>query len=532
MFTKAFGSRGFALAASAMALALGGCPPTPCGSDVPPGPGIVHTDEGAVRGVLEGTTWVFRGIPYVQPPVGAKRWRAPEALMCRAGLLEANAFGAVCPQRDDDVLGGTGELIGDEDCLSLNIWAPSTPAGGSGYPVLFFIHGGGNQQGSGSKAIYDSPYFAEHGAVQVTINYRVGRLGYLAHPALSAESAQGVSGNYGLLDQMAALDWVRRNIAAFGGDPGRVTIFGESAGGRNVCSLLASPLASGLFQRAIVQSGGCLADTLAEAETNGVTAATDLGCGGAPDPAACLRAVPATTIVESQPPITGLIGGLGPGAVVDGYVLPMSPDDALAAGTHNQVPTIFGSNADETEIFVGLIPGETAYNLTVIATFGLVLGNLVLDTYPASAYPTARDAFVALTSDLQFICPPRRFQRSMIASQSQPVYRYFLTRPVDGALGGFFGAFHGLDLFYLFHTFSTIEGYVPTPGDIAMGDAMAAYWVNFAATGNPNGAGLANWPAYAAGSDLAEEFNLPVGAIDGVRTTECDFWDAVGSLLP
>jgi para-nitrobenzyl esterase len=230
-----------------------------CTTDVMPGDGVVVTDHGAVRGVVSGDTYAYRGIPYAAPPVGPLRWRPPAPAACFDGVRDAAMFGARCPQTSDN---GEGEVVGDEDCLQLNVVTPRA-ASAEPRPILFWIHGGGFQSGSSSNEtfgvnIYDPQEVVERtGVIVVTINYRLGPLGWLAHPTLAAEDSHQSTGNYGHLDQIAALAWVKANARAFGGDPDRVTIYGESAGGASVCNLISSPLAAGLFSGAIMQSGGC-----------------------------------------------------------------------------------------------------------------------------------------------------------------------------------------------------------------------------------------------------------------------------------
>lgn len=491
--------------------------PPACDPGVAPEPGLVITGAGALRGAAAGGTFTYKGVPYAAPPVGELRWRAPEPHACWSGERDATQFGPECPQLDE------GAVVGDEDCLTLNVWAPAAPPSPPA-PVMVFIHGGGNSAGSSSEPYYDGRELAERGgAVVVTINYRIGQLGWLAHPALSAERPEGVSGNWGLLDQVAALRWVQAEIAAFGGDPAKVLVFGESAGGRNVCTLVATPAAAGLFQRALVQSGSCgFLEALAEAEAYGGMVATAAGCDGAADVAACLRGLDAATIAATLPSDVGALAGSDYNPIVDGVVLPEMPVDALAAGTHHHAPFAIGANADETGREAPAIATVEEYEALVRAQFG-GLGDAILAQYPAAAYPTPRKAYVALTSDARFICPSRRFARAAAAGQAEPVWRYLFAH-APGPLG----AVHGLELVYLFRTFAVIPGYTPTAADLAVSDAMIGWWSRFAAAGDPNGAGPAAWPEYASdGSDRTLVIDDPPASVDGIRAAQCDFWDTL-----
>ncbi len=488
-----------------------------CGADVTPAPGLVVTTSGAVQGVSDGATWTYKGIPYAAPPRGALRLAAPAPPVCTPGVRDGSSFGAVCPQLDD-----AGQLIGDEDCLSLNVWAPS--AAGAPRPVMVWIHGGANVSGASSSPLYDGRRLAEAGdVVVVTINYRLGQLGFLAHAGLSATSATHVSGNYGILDQIAALAWVRDNAASFGGDAARVTIFGESAGARDVCVLLAAAPAAGLFQGAIMESGGCGAlDTLADSEAFGTQVAQAAGCGSAADVVACLRELPVATLVKALAAPASVLDDSPYQPNRDGVVLAEQPFDAIAAGRHHHVPILLGANADETGRQAPMIQNDAQYQALVQSQFGPFAPS-VLAQYPSSSFPTPRKAYVALTSDSRFICPSRRVARAAAAAQSEPVYRYFFTRAASQ-----FGAVHGLEIPYLFGTFAAIP-YTPVASDLVVSTAMQGAWTGFARSGDPNRAAV-TWPRYLSdGSDHALVLDDPVSSVDGVLTDRCDFWDG---LLP
>ncbi|MGH2603178.1 MAG: carboxylesterase/lipase family protein, partial [Dehalococcoidia bacterium] len=413
-----------------------------CDAEVATEPGVVLTDRGVLRGERSGETYVFRGIPYAAPPVGELRWRPPSEHDCWTGERAATEFGPICPQ-----LNAQREVVGDEDCLTLNVWTPAAPPAAP-LPVMLFIHGGGNSQGAGSLPLYDGQRLAEQGdVVLVTLNYRLGPLGFLAHPTLDAESATGASGNYGILDQIAALRWVQRNIAAFGGDPSRVLIFGESGGAVDTCVLLASPLAAGLFQRALMESGACLGPGMQGAAASGPRFVAASPCAGVTDVPACLRGLDTAAVMAVLPPTVSVSGGGGNqyGPVIDGHVLPDAPLRMIQAGTHNHVPFAIGANADETARDVPPIGSEEAYRAALERMLGPSLAPVVAAAYPPAEYGGPRQALVAATSDARFICTARTAARAVAANQSEPVYRYFFTQALRGPAAAF-GASHGLEL--------------------------------------------------------------------------------------
>jgi para-nitrobenzyl esterase len=486
--------------------------------------GVAMIETGSVRGVADGATYAYKGIPYAAPPVGELRWRPPVPAECWEGLRDGSAFGPVCLQYDEEA------VVGSEDCLTLNVWAPAAlPAAGTARPVMVFIHGGGNAQGSSSQAIYDGRAMAERGdVVLISINYRLGQLGFLAHPALAAEDVRGVSGNYGNLDQIAALQWVRRNVAAFNGDPNRVTIFGESAGGVNVCILVASPLARGLFTGAIIQSGGCAQPGRVLAEQMGERFVAASGCQDAAGLTACLRGLSGPAVRAILPTGVSVVSASENAYPphVDGYVLLKSPLEAIRAGEHNRVPLIIGANADETLPFVPLaVSTEAAYRQAVSGMVGPAGAAAILGQYPASAFPSPRQAFAAVTTDARFVCPTRRYLQAAVAGQSEPVYRYFFTHALESGQARAQGAFHGLELVFVFRTLGASGGYRPTDAEVALAESVQNYWTRFAATGDPNGAGAVEWPRYDPAADTYLRLDTPITAEAGVRTERCDFWD-------
>ncbi len=492
-----------------------------CATDVTPGETVVLTDRGPVEGaVTRAGPVAFLGIPYAAPPTGALRWAAPEPAACWTESRDATALGPMCPQ----LAGEDGPVVGDEDCLQLNVWTPA--ADDEARPVLVFIHGGGNALGTATDPLYDGSSLSDAGdQVVVTINYRIGALGWLTHPELP-------DANLGLRDQVAALQWVAANAAAFGGDPDRVTVFGESGGAVNTCTLLGSPLAAGLFRAAIVQSGACNhrpQDQYAEQMSTPWLANT--GCADEADPIACLRALPPETLVAAEPtgyPDVAGVGGQGWGPTIDPQTLPVQTLDAMRDGTHNDVPVIIGANADETFRFVPGDLSEAAYEALVLGSFG-PLSTSVLEQYPLEDYASPRDAYVAVTSDLKFVCTARRSLRAAATGRS-PVYRYHFTHEdywVPG--GGETGAFHGLELIYVFGNFDAILGggrtYPTTAADEEVRTRMQALWSSFAADAEPSSD--PSWPVYDADTDPYLQIESTLSTGQGLRTEQCDFWDAL-----
>ncbi len=496
-------------------------------------PEIVGVEQGQLRGSREGEVVVFRGVPFAAPPVGPLRWRPPEPPAAWPGVRDALEFGPPCPQLDDD-----GKVVGDEDCLQLNLWRPAARTPGELLPVMVFIHGGGHVQGSATvqagpgKILYDGAELARRGhVVAVTVQYRLGALGYVSIPELDAERADGGSGNLGTLDLVAALQWLRRNLAAFRGDRERVMIFGESAGAVETCMLLVARPAEGLFSSALMESGGCTARKLTSARSSAAELVAAAGCAGAPDVAACLRALPAEQLVLALPSPASVTGPQGPfQPVVDGVVIPDDPLDVIASGRHHHVPLVVGANADETGRDAPLLTSEEQYRAAVLTLAGgsQLLAGLVLARYPVADYDSPRAAYVALTTDAKFVCTARRTVRAARAGQDLPVWRYHFARPYrgDSALLEAFGAFHGAELPYVFGNLR-IAGYDPPPEEDALSAAMLGAWASLAAHGDPGAVQGVPWPQAASGDDPFLLLDVPVTAGDGVRTSQCDFWDGL-----
>jgi para-nitrobenzyl esterase len=487
---------------------------------------VIRTGSGPVSGMVEGGLRVFLGIPYAAPPVGDLRWKPPQAVAPWTKARACTAFGPACSQPNQDPKGNFSE-----DCLSLNVWTPAKRAGAR-LPVMVWIHGGGFQFGSASQAEYHGGNLARKGVVVVTVNYRLGPLGYFAHPLLAAESEHHVSGNYGLLDQIAALGWVQRNIAAFGGDPGNVTVFGQSAGSRSVSLLMISPLAKGLFARAIAQSGGPILGSeylspafngdMASVSKMGQELSARFGCDKAGDELACLRRASAADVVKAADTSTSIFNdSLLFAPVFDGWALPDNPAAAFAQGRQQAVPMIVGSTLDEGNIYLAGEPGLTMekYQAFLRARFGDEAGS-ALAMFPARGdadVPRAIDFFVTVAVNAQ----PARFMAASMANQGIKSYLYHFTRRPDTALARKLGVHHGVDLAYVFGNMKKSDGY--DDKDLALAKTMMGYWVNFATTGDPNGPGLPAWPAYDGQSDQNLEFGDTIRVQSGLYKKECDY---------
>jgi para-nitrobenzyl esterase len=501
-------------------------------------PAVASVREGLVAGDLLADGQIrFLGVPYVAPPLGELRWRAPQPAWPRVRPLQARAFGAACPQNAvSDGIYSSSVRTRDEDCLQLNVWTPELRQGAA-RPVMVWIHGGGLVQGSAVEMrpegapVYDGARLADDGVVLVSINYRLGPLGYMAMREFAGEHADHPSaGNYGLLDQIAALQWVRDNIAAVGGDPSRVTIFGESAGGLSTCALMASPLARGLFHRAIMQSGGCQRSIpaletapvgLDPGYTQGARVLGAAGCSGQADRKACMRSLSWEALIAASQPTVGFgRSGEKYGLLQDGHALVEGPGAAIAAGRAAPVPLIAGINNDE---LTALLPVSArpatvaAYETLILQTFPAI-GAQVLQQYPASAYQEPWYAYTDLLDDLQFACPNAAFTRNF-ASAGNPTWRYVYTHVFAGPTA-VYGAFHGADIAFVFGPIPTA-----TAAEADLSAQMQRQWTRFATSGDPNGGGDPVWPRRLPADDVAIEFDdVARGLIQDYRKPYCDFW--------
>jgi para-nitrobenzyl esterase len=473
---------------------------------------VLEIDTGRISGLAEDEVIPFKGVPYAAPPVGALRWRPPQPHAPWSGVRRCDRMGPIALQTYNSQDNGVGPLPMSEDCLTLNVWTPETRTAPK-LPVMVWIHGGGFVNGSATAALYDGARLAGDGVVVVSVNYRLGRFGFFAHPHLRAEHPDELKGNYALMDQIAALEWVKRNIEAFGGDPDNVTIFGESAGGMSVNRLMISPLARGLFHKAISQSGAGreTAAPMAKAEASGRAFIETLGV--AADDAAALRAIPAKQIVDAGPP--DLSDGWGP--VLDGKLLTQDVTPAFAAGAQAPVPYLAGSNALEFPIPRRAFEGA-------FKRMGR-LSDAQRETLTA-VYPSP-DAFRwHVISDLMFTEPARRLAALHAkAGHAAFLYRFsVLSAAVRKTLRG---APHASERQYVFRTLNASTW--PTDAmDAAAAEVMSAYWVAFARDGDPNGGDRPAWPAYDAKADKLLDF-----ANDGplVRVTpDAAVLDAIGGI--
>lgn len=455
-------------------------PGTTAWSDIP---AEVEIEAGRIAGTTGAAEDVrlFAGIPYAAPPVAGNRWRAPQPVEPWDGVRSATRFAPRCIQA-----GFGAPPSGREDCLYLNVWTAAESASDE-RPVMVWIYGGGFSSGSGSEPRYHGDSLARKGAVVVTFNYRLGGFGFFSHPELSAESQHGASGNYGMHDAIAALEWVQRNIEAFGGDPDNITIFGESAGANMTAALVGSPVAEGLFDRAIAQSGGWLGlfgmspmSSLERAEQAGVEAANEIGITDIED----LRERPADELVKQL---------RSNGLIVDGHLIREDLARTYAEHRQNRVDVLVGSNADEGTFFQFGGP-QTIESFTAQARhrYG-EHAEAFLDLYPADSDTQANASYLESFSD--FAAWHMREFAATQAQTGQDSYVYHFTRVPPSADGrGSRGATHTAELNYVFA--NLLEGTPWTETDRRLADLMSSYWVNFARSGDPNGAGLPNWPGY------------------------------------
>ncbi|MCY3811828.1 MAG: carboxylesterase family protein [Gammaproteobacteria bacterium] len=510
----------------------------------PPLGEVVETAYGKVRGAFtdgtdDGAMLAYKGIPFAAPPVGDLRWKPPAAPASWEGERDATEFGAVCHQAPaaEEGFYGQPELTESEDCLFLNIWAPAGHVD-AGYPVMVWIHGGGFIFGAGSLPSYDGEALARAGVVVVTVNYRLGLLGFFAHPALSAESPNGASGNQGLYDQVAALQWVRDNIAAFGGDPSNVTIFGESAGSISVCYLAATPLADGLFQKAIGQSGGCFARHASLTSTEGVVvdaaianqltgSGHEIGLKLAEALGAQGEGAEAIAALREQD-AAKMIGTLQEAEVVapwrsifvDGH---MFPDQMrrLMEGKKG-VAYILGSTADEgTALFMGLPESSLEDWQAGIREAQGEHAELFLAAYADDAADSPVRATQNMMGDALFTWEMRTWARLATAAGSSAWLYVFNHAPEVEEYGRSLGAFHGSEIAYIFGNGSDLWG----EADRELSATMQAYWVNFARSSDPNGDGLPTWPVYG-DDDLTFELDSDPQPLTGFRDAKLDAHEA------
>jgi para-nitrobenzyl esterase len=501
------------LCAAAMALPLAAAITQPVRTVSGPVSGVPAADQAVVA---------FKGIPYAAPPVGNLRWRAPKPPASWTAVRKADQFGNSCIQNIvEERKPWTHEFMAhnkiSEDCLYLNVWTPAKTAADK-LPVYFWIHGGGNVEGSTAVPVYDGENLARRGVVVVTINYRLGVFGFLAHPELTKEADR--SGNYGSLDTLAALQWVQKNIAAFGGDPGNITISGQSAGSGNVHNLVASPLAKGLFQRAIAESGsgyssGPGGQKLADAEKEGVKFAT---AKGAKNLAELRLMAPEKLMAKISD---------GPGSafrpVIDGYFLSAGLGEIYAQGKQNDVPELTGMNRDERSSTgdYGTIPMAT-YQKTMQERYG-DLAAVFFQLYPNSTQEQSRNAQMAAFRDAGLVSMFMWAEHREKTAKNK-AFTYYWTHPEPGPDSARYGAFHTSEVPYVFNTLNQSQR--PwTDQDRKIADMLGSYWVNFMKTGDPNGKGLAQWPAFTSKSAVTMELGDKPGPRPLADKAKVEFWE-------
>ena len=507
--------------------------------------GTVQVESGLLAGKWsdDAAVWSFKGVPYAQPPVGRLRWQPPQPPDRWSGVRSAEAFGPRCiqPDRPSSAVGYFGPEAESEDCLYLNVWT-SAPSHDEKRPVMVWLHGGAFLVGSGALPIFDGAALARHGAVVVTLNYRLGRLGFLAHPDLSREQRYRASGNYGHLDQIAALRWVETNISAFGGDPGRVTIFGQSAGASSVSSLMASPLSKGLFHRAIGQSGGAFASRILADLATAEQAGLQFGRALRADTIDELRSRPARELQLVRPQDHGTLkeqydsndpkGIDRPTAwpVIDGYFLTDRVMDVFSRGEQSDVPLLTGSTGDEGSTQPA-IPSREEFARRARADYG-DMADAFLRLFPAGSDAQAEVSSRRVVGTRIFNWENWVWANLHAETGRASTYHYHFNRvpPKPLMAGGgdrsrHIGAFHTAEIPYVFQTLQA-RAWPWQDVDRELSDVMARYWVSFAASGNPNGPGLPQWPRYdpRQSTTLFLGDDIRVGAVPDLATLA--FWQA------
>jgi len=483
----------------------------------------VLTEFGALEGKSEGGLTVYKGIAFAAPPVGELRWQAPRPVQRWQGVRKADTFAPACMQKGVSMPGEIPPAL-SEDCLYLNLWTPAKTAS-ERLPVLVWIYGGGYSNGSASMPLYWGDRLARKGVIVITIAYRLGPLGFLAHPELTRESEHHSSGNYGLMDQIAALEWVQRNIAAFGGDAKRITIAGQSAGSMSVSMLLASPRAKGLFQRAIGESGGVFEPLqlapgylLVNAERDGEKYVASLEATSIRQ----LRQLPASELLTGDAAVVTH-------PVIEPYVLPISPYEAYVSRSENDVPLLIGSNAEEARSLVDTSKlTASGFAADIEKNFGALPPQLIA-AYPHASDAQAQQARLDFERDLRFGWDMWAWARLHAANAKNPVFYYSFNRrppfPAGSVYAGW-GASHFAELWYVFdHLDQAAWRWSNT--DRKLADEISAYWLNFVKSGNPNKPGLATWPAFSekGGQVLYLDSSISIGGVANIETLKT--FDAV-----
>ncbi len=504
----------------------------------------VKIDAGFIQGTERASgVAAYLGAPYAAPPTGANRWRAPTSPTPWTNVRDATAFGFACPQIQSNfaVGGALAAALTREDCLTINVWSPATAASAS-LPVMVWIHGGGFNTGASGIILYDGENLAnEENVVVVSMNYRLGPLGFLSLPALNGESSTNVSGNYGLMDLIHALQWIENNIGAFGGDPNSITVVGESAGAQAVCMLIVSPAADGLIDRAVMQSGNCPGDLRElndpgstfpdSAMDQGARAAQTLGCATAADVLDCLRGLSAQDILNGLNPSATVVFSTGENyqPIVDGDVLPDQPGQLIASGDASVSSIVIGSTRNE----IALWRSAYASDVETVAEYQAALevfdndANSVLDGPSAmllAAYPVAQDSdalgmYERFLTDFIFTCEIRKSTRAL-SNSGLTVFQYEFARVAP--LLAPTGALHGADIPYTFGNIPII-GY--NAADVMLADDLTSYLAAYARMGAPAAGGAPAWPNYNVANENYLELNAPISSQSGLREAQCDLLD-------
>ncbi len=516
-----------------LSLFLGGC-------FLPGGFEFISTSYGNLVGSNNGKVKAFLGVRFAQPPVGDLRWANPQPLKSWKGYKTALLSGAGCIQGGSP----TGVFIANEDCLFLDVWAP---AKGADLPVMVWFHGGGLLQGSGSELQYRGEMLAqEQNVIVVNVNSRLSFMGYVATPGLTAESGYGGSGNQGFLDQVEALKWVKSEIARFGGDPDNITIFGESGGAIGICSLLASPMADGLFERALMQSGSCRmvrTPNLAGGEEKGIDLFERIGCGDAADPLACARALPIKTIVDKVEIDNNELfvehpddWAYYPTSNIDGYFLQAHPLELLKAGVKPGVDILVGHNKDEGTMFVGLrdhVNTQEGY-MDYLRGFYGDMAEQFAEVYPLENYASAGHAAASIAGDGFMDCPAREMA-DVMSDTGHRVFAYQFVQDINsfttdillqlqrGKNSPPWGTTHATEVPYIFG-YSSFLGNIDTDERRHTRDVMMTYWANFARSGDPNGGDLPFWPQYFHEQSDYIKLGGNFDTASNLKPAECDFW--------
>lgn len=501
----------------------------------------VQTQYGPVIGHLNENVYEFLGIPYASPPIGSLRWKPTQEHENWTNPILADSFPPACPQKrfEQGEPDSVFYLEGQEDCLYLNIWTPDM---NSNLPVMLFIHGGGNQQGStgqikGGTEIYHGKNLSERGdVVVVSIQYRLGALGYLVHPGLEVENEENISGNYAVMDQIFALQWVQNNIANFGGDPNNVTIFGESAGGLNVGNLLTTSQASGLFHKAIIQSAAPVINDYDDSKSKGIDFVNEyISSGTDEEKIEFMREIhPDSMTIKLGNSLSGGVVQMNWQPVVDDIFFTDYPDEIFKSGNFNQVPLMIGSNSEEMSFAAQFYPNiifpilvDSVIEYTVPEEYW----NQAYELYPDHPAETAKESFIGILTDAQFTSTTRRTAECISLNQQEPVWRYFFTHKHTFSGGDELGSYHGMELFYVFNNWENATlglGPLFKPADDSVQQIMLTYWTHFAYNGNPNLSGFPEWHEFDASSDPYMNIKaIPNGNNFGLRTEKCNLWDIV-----